>query len=133
MGMTSEDRQALFSYRMEKSAAVFVEAEDNAKLGHWTLVANRLYYSVFYCTLALLVDKGFSAHTHAGVIHILGKEFVLAGLLSPDDARLVSRLQNMRQSGDYDDMFDWTEEDVQPLIEPTRALLEKMKGLLNNQ
>ena len=81
----------------------------------------------------MLVEKGFSAHTHTGVIHILGKEFVLAGLLSPDDARLVSRLQNMRQSGDYDDMFDWTEEDVQPLIEPTRALLEKMKGLLNNQ
>lgn len=30
MGMTSEDRQALVRYRMEKSAAVFVEAEDNA-------------------------------------------------------------------------------------------------------
>lgn len=42
MGMTSEDRQALVRYRMEKSAAVFVEAEDNAKLEHWTLVANRL-------------------------------------------------------------------------------------------
>ena len=27
MGMTSEDRQALVRYRMEKSAAVFVEAE----------------------------------------------------------------------------------------------------------
>lgn len=63
MGMTSEDRQALVRYRMEKSAAVFVEAEDNAKLEHWTLVANRLYYSVFYCTLALLVEKGFCSYT----------------------------------------------------------------------
>lgn len=130
MGMTTEDRQALIGYRLEKSDAVLIEAEDNAKLGHWTLVANRLYYSVFYCALALLVEKGFSAHTHAGVIHILGKEFVLAGLLNSDDARLVSRLQNMRQSGDYDDLFDWTEQDVQPLIEPTKLLLAKMKGLL---
>ncbi len=107
--------------------------QNKLTVSRWTLVANRLYYSVFYCTLALLVEKGLSAHTHAGAIHILGKEFVLAGLLSSDDAKLVSRLQNMRQSGDYDDMFDWTEEDVRPLIEPTRTLLKKMKGLLNHQ
>lgn len=50
--------------------------------------------------------------------------------LSKDDARLISRLQNMRNSGDYDDLFDWTEEDVIPLIEPTEKLIQKIRSLI---
>ena len=37
----------------------------------------------------------------------------------------------MRQSGDYDDMFDWTEEDVLPLFDKTEALLQKMEKLIS--
>ena len=37
--------------------------------------------------------------------------------------RLVSRLQNMRHAGDYDDMFDWAEEDVKPLFKGQRIFL----------
>ena len=44
--------------------------------------------------------------------------------------RLVSRLQNMRHAGDYDDMFDWAEEDVKPLFNRTELLIKKMKSLL---
>ena len=36
--------------------------------------------------------------------------------------RLVSRLQNMRHAGDYDDMFDWAEEDVKPLFNRTEPV-----------
>ena len=50
--------------------------------------------------------------------------------MTRDDGRLVSRLQNMRQSGDYDDLFDWEEEDISPLFEPTNKLLEKMYALI---
>ena len=45
--------------------------------------------------------------------------------------RLVSRLQNMRHAGDYDDMFDWAEEDVKPLFNRTELLIKKMKSLLS--
>ena len=40
--------------------------------------------------------------------------------------RLVSRLQNMRHAGDYDDMFDWAEEDVKPLFNRTELLIKKI-------
>lgn len=61
----------------------------------------------------------------------MGQEFVHKGLLSREDAKLASRLQNMRQSGDYDDMFDWTEEDVLPLFEKTENLITKMDKLIS--
>ena len=37
--------------------------------------------------------------------------------------RLVSRLQNMRHAGDYDDMFDWAEEDVKPLQKDEKFII----------
>ena len=130
MALTEEEKKALIAYRKEKADSVYVEAEDNAKLGHWSLAANRLYYALFHVSTALLVKYGYNAKTHAGVICSLGQHFVETGVLNSSDGKLISRLQSMRQSGDYDDLFDWSQEDVEPYFEPTRALIEKIKGLL---
>lgn len=131
MGLSLDEKKAILSYRIQKADKALVEAKDNAKLEHWNLVANRLYYAVFHMASALIIDKGFTAKSHNGIFCILGQEFVRKGLLDREDAKLASRLQNMRQSGDYDDMFDWTEEDVLPLFEKTENLIEKMKGLIS--
>ena len=44
--------------------------------------------------------------------------------------RLFSRLFEMRQSGDYDDMYDVTEEEILPLIDKTVMFISKMEDLL---
>ena len=131
MGLNLDEKKAILNYRIQKAEKALVEAKDNANLGHWNLVANRLYYAVFHITSALLIDKGFTAKSHNGSFSILGQEFVRKGLLDREDATLASLLQNMRQSGDYDDMFDWTKDDVVPLFEKTENLIEKMKGLIS--
>lgn len=131
MGLTLDEKKAILNYRIQKAEKALVEAMDNANLEHWNLVANRLYYAVFYMASALLIDKGFTAKSHNGVFCILGQEFIRKDLLNREDAKLASRLQNMRQSGDYDDMFDWTEEDVLPLFDKTKELIQKMKELIS--
>ena len=130
MALSLDEKRAILNYRIQKAEKALVEAKDNSTFGHWNLVANRLYYAVFHMASAMLIDKGFSAKSHNGIFCILGQEFVRKGILDREDAKLASRLQNMRQSGDYDDMFDWTEEDVSPLFEKTEALIQKMKGLI---
>ena len=130
MSLTIDDKKAIIAYRIQKSEQTMVEARDCAKMGHWSLAANRLYYALFHLASALLIDKGYTSKTHTGIICIIGQEFVTKGLLSSEVGRLLSRLQNMRQSGDYDDMFDWMEEDIQPMFAPTEALLAKMKSLI---
>ena len=107
-----------------------IEAKDNAQLKHWNLVANRLYYAMFYMVAALLLDKGIHFKSHAGAIRAVGLHFVSKGLLAPEEGRPISRLQSMRSSGDYDDLFDWTEEKITPLFEPTEQLLEKIHNLI---
>lgn len=130
MGLTKEEIEALVSYRMKKSTDVFTEALDVAQLNHWNLAVNRLYYAVFHMCSALLLHRGFSARTHSGIIQLMMKEYVKTGILSKNDGVLISSLFNMRNSGDYDDMFDWDESQVKPLIEPTELLLKKIKGLI---
>lgn len=128
--LRAEDRKELIRLGLEKTAKVYKEAEDIAKLGYWNLTGNRLYYAVFHMARTLLLDKGIEAHTHAGVIHLIGKHFIATGLLDKSYGRLFSRLYELRQSGDYDDRFDATEEEVVPYFEKTKAFINDMKDLL---
>lgn len=131
MPLKTDDRKNIIAYRIEKSVLTMVEARDNAKMKHWNLVANRLYYAMFYMIAALLLDKGIHFKSHAGAIRAIGLHFVSRGLLTSEDGKLISRLQSMRSSGDYDDLFDWTDEKVSPLFEPTETLLKKIQRMIS--
>ncbi len=115
---------------MEKSHKSFEEAKAISKLGYWNLTGNRLYYCVFHMASALLLDKGLSAKTHAGVIHLIGEKFITAGLLDRTYGRLFSRLYELRQSGDYDDMYDATEEEVTPYFGKVSQFIADMERLI---
>lgn len=128
--LSIEEKKAVINYRIEKAYKTFDEARAVAKLGYWNLTGNRLYYSVYHMVSALMLDKGFTVRTHAGMIHLLGEKFILTGLLDRTYGRFVSRLYELRQSGDYDDLFDATEEEVRPYFEKAKSLLEDLRKLI---
>lgn len=125
-----KEKKVVVAYRRQKAYATLTEAREVAKLGYWSLVGNRLYYSVFHMASALLLDKGFTARTHSGVIHLVGAQFIAKGFLDKSYGRLLSRLFELRQSGDYDDLYDATEEEVFPYIERTEVFLSDMDKLI---
>lgn len=126
MTLSIEEKKAIIDYRIEKSKQTFKEAVENAQLGNWSLVANRLYYSIFYITLALNLNNGDTAKSHAGTFSLFSKRFIHTGQLSKEESSLYRKLMTMSQSGDYDDLFDWEEEDVMPLIPQVKNLMEKL-------
>lgn len=79
---------------------------------------------------ALLLDKGIEAHTHAGVIHLIGKYFISTGLLDKSYEKLFSWLYELCQSVEYDDRFDATEEEIMPYFDKVRTFINDMKNLL---
>lgn len=129
-GQDTGSKKDVIAYRIEKSMQTMTEAKDNASFKHWSLAANRLYYSLFHMASALLLDKGIHFKSHAGAIRAIGLHFVSKGILTTQDGKLISQLQNMRSSGDYDDLFDWTEEDVVPMFEPTENLIDRLRQLI---
>ena len=131
MTLKSEDRNNIITYRKERAYSTFKEAQFNAKGEFWNLVVNRLYYSVFYICEALLLSKQIPVNTHAGVNRMMGYHFVRTGLLTIEEGKLLGKLFRMRQTGDYDDLFDWKKEEILPLFDQTEALINKIESLID--
>ena len=105
----------------------------NAKMGHWNLTGNRLYYAVFHMCQALLLSEGETPRRHAGMIHKIGMDFITSGKLDKTYGRLISRLYELRQSGDYDEQYNATEEEIIPYFEQVEALLKAMNQIIQYQ
>ena len=131
--LTNEEKITLAKYRIERARNTYIEAVDNAGMGHWNLVANRLYYSVFHALTALIVIDGDVVRTHMGLISVIGLHYVTTGEIKTEDNKLIMRLFRMRQTADYDDYCDWDEQDVSPLVEKVKSLLDKIELILNRK
>ena len=129
MGMTEEERVALVEMRIAKAYRVYEEAKGVAGLKYWDVVANRLYYAALNAVTALLMANGDTAQTHTGVRHVLGLKFIKAGILSHETGRLYHRLFSMRQTSDYDDTYEVSEEEVLPNVEPTGKLIDDIAAM----
>lgn len=132
MGLSPEEIAAIIGYRVEKSVQAFKEANDNAGLGNWNLTVNRLYYSVFYLALAINLKNQEMAKTHNGVYSLFNKKYIATNVLTKEEGHLYRQLFTMRHTGDYDDLFDWTEDDVVPMIPKVKSLLQTMTFILNS-
>jgi len=128
--LTEESRKDLIHYRIERAYAILQEARDNAKMGHWNLTGNRLYYAVFHMCQALLLSEGEIPRRHAGMIHKIGQDFILSGKLDKSYGRLIARLYELRQSGDYDERYNATEEEIIPYFQQVEDLFSAMERLI---
>ena len=74
-------------YRIRRARETYQDAIFLFEKGSINSSVNRLYYSAFYATIALLLNKGIEIKSHNGVKQKLGEEFVLKGLISKDYAK----------------------------------------------
>ncbi|MDE6521689.1 MAG: HEPN domain-containing protein [Muribaculaceae bacterium] len=107
------------------------EAVDIGRLGYWNLAANRLYYAAYYASAALLIHNGIEASSHKGIVRMIGMTFVRQGILNSEDSQLIGRLFTMRQTGDYEDLFDWKESDVSPMYLPVKDYIERIESIIS--
>jgi uncharacterized protein (UPF0332 family) len=56
---------------------------------------------------------------------------VKIGKVNKESMRLYSNLFDFRFKSDYDDFFDVDEEDIRPLIEPTKMFVREIEQLIN--
>lgn len=59
--------------------------------------------------------------------------YVKTGIFTKDEGRLYSRLQQLREDGDYNCSIDVEQEEVEEKIEPTLQLINKIKQYIANQ
>lgn len=127
MSLKEQDRATLVVLGLEKSDKMLDAANWLIEEKHWSLAANRLYYALFHAVKALLTSDSHPTGTHRGAGNLFYLHYVKTGIFSLEENKVYARLQQLRDDGDYNCVIDVDKEDVEDFIEPTRALIEKIK------
>ena len=127
MSLKDQDRATLVVLGLEKSEKMLDAANWLIEEKHWSLAANRLYYALFHAIKALLTSDAHPIGTHRGAGNLFYLHYVKTGIFTLEENKVYARLQQLRDDGDYNCVIDVDKEDVEDFIEPTRALIEKIK------
>ena len=131
--MEEQDKKTLIALYLTKGGETLADAILCIENRRWNSAANRLYYAVFHTLNALLVSDDKPACSHKGMKLVFGKNYVLTGLASEEEAHLLSRMETMRNKADYDCTFTAKEEVVLELYPKVRDFVEHMESLVNRQ
>lgn len=115
------------AYRLKRSDEAYDEALFLIQKKRWNTIINRLYYSCFYAVMALLLSNNIKPGTHRGTLNQFSLHFIKTKRIDMEFGTLYFQLFDYRQKGDYGDMFDFTENQVSPLIEQVSDFLTEIK------
>lgn len=130
MSEMDDNRDDYVRYRLKQAEETYNAALVLYEAHYWNSVVNRLYYACFYAASALLTYHHISAKSHAGIIGQFSQHFVRTGLIDSGVFKAYSKLLNWRTKGDYSDLFDFTREDVAPMLPSTRRFIDQVSGLI---
>ena len=129
MGLNETERKVMVEYKFQKAIRTLEQAKGNIELKYWEVIANRLYYAAYYAVSALLLANKISVKTHNGVIQMFGMKFVKTNIVDAEFGKLYNRLFSLRLTGDYNDSYALSEDDVVSLVEPTEKFIVEIKKL----
>ncbi len=127
---TKED---LITYRLFRAKDTLDDARILADKQKWNSTINRLYYASYYAVTALLLDSDIKLTTHNGTKSKFTEHFIKSNLISKDFGKIYSQLFTWRQKGDYDDLYDFTEDKVKPYFEPVSDLIKIIEDIVTKK
>lgn len=133
MSLTDTERNIIVNREYEKAKLFMEQAEGNARMEYWEVVANRMYYAVFHAVSALLIKDGHKVSTHRGAVMAYGQHYVKTGIVTPDEGSLYSQLQSMREDADYNCAFKSEPEKMKILLPQAKALIDKIGTILGSE
>ncbi len=123
----------LVKYRLFRARDTFEDAQILADKQKWNSTINRLYYASYYAVMALLLYSDLNPATHNGAKSNFTEHYIKTNLISKEYGKIYSQLFTWRQKGDYDDMFDFSEDKVLPYFEPVSKLIELIANIINSK
>lgn len=102
----------LINYRRSKARETLNDAKILIESKSYSSAVNRIYYSLFYETSALLLTKDFSSAKHSGIRALFNEHFIKTGAISLESGRFYTVMFEFRQKSDYGDFISFEEEKV---------------------
>lgn len=94
--------------------------------------ASRAYYAAFHALSALHLAYGNTFSSHAQLIGRFNKDFVRNDCFPPEFTRIMARLFEDRQSGDYDVASNMAEDEVRQDVVDARRIIEAVTAHLES-
>ena len=123
-------KDELVRYRLQRAKDTLEDARILADNQRWNSAINRLYYASYYAVTALLLDADLNPSTHNGAKSNFTEHFVKTNRIDKEYGKIYSQLFTWRQKGDYDDLFDFSEDKVMPYFNPVADLIKIIEGYL---
>ena len=133
MSLKEEDRKVIITLELEKVDKILSQLDTQVKANLWDMAANRLYYALFHAVSAMLICDHHEVGTHRGAVNKFNLYYIKEGLFTKEEGRLYSRLQRLREDGDYNCSIDVEQEEVEEKITPTRLLIDKIKQYISHK
>jgi uncharacterized protein (UPF0332 family) len=131
MSLQEQERDTLVNLYLSKCDETLNDARLTRDQGRWNASANRLYYALFHAITALFVRDGIPVHSHNGLKIKFGKEYVLTGLATDEEGKLLSKMESMRERADYDATFTATEAIITERFDQVEQMIHHIKVLID--
>ena len=92
---------------------------------------SRTYYAVFHAISAVLLSKGLHYSSHAQVIGNFNKEFVKTKIFPKTFTKIIQRLFEERQIGDYDIESGITKKEAKINLDDASRIIVAVHKYLN--
>ncbi|HOM11470.1 MAG TPA: HEPN domain-containing protein [Spirochaetota bacterium] len=102
----------LIEYRKNRALETLEEAKILFNNDRLFATVNRIYYSLFYAVIALLLVKNLSSSKHSGVKGLFNREFIKSGIVPIKYGEFYNKMFDFRQRGDYGDFVEFKKEIV---------------------
>ena len=123
--MTTDQQTLMLKARENIEASVMLIGQ-----GYYDIAISRLYYAMFYCAEAVLLEDDLSFSKHSSVISAFGRNFAKTGRLPQELHRMLIEAQDMRNLSDYDLMAVLNRETAEALLAKARTFLQAVAEFL---
>ena len=130
MGLSTEERDTVVRLQMEKADRFLRQADKMFAEEEWDLAINRYYYACFHAVQGLFVYNGLTSRRHKGMIMQFGQHFVKTGIISSDLGSFLSRMERLRELGDYNCNYNITKVELEEFVEPAHQLVTLIGKLI---
>jgi len=102
------------------------EAKNLLLSGLYRGTVSRDYYSMYHAAMALLLTKNITPKKHAGVLRVLGLEFVNKGYIEEVYAESYKFALDVRQKADYGVEFKIDKETAEEIVNSAEVFLRRV-------
>lgn len=131
MSLNDEERNTMVGFQMEKANRFLQQAEMVRDLQQWDLAANRYYYACFHAVQALFIHNGLASKTHTGMLRQFGLHFIKTGIIEDRLGGFLTRMEQLREKGDYNCIFSINEDELSTIVEPAHELVKVITNLIH--